>query len=83
MEEGSLLPVSYNGKNLFFPVKLTQFGYVYKVEVDVNGLFICFERDEEQNWRVIVDQEIKQYTKGLDTGLLSAIADSLDKLENY
>jgi hypothetical protein len=48
----------------------------------VNGLLLCFERDEEQNWRAMVDPEIKQYPKGIDSGLLSAIADSMDKLEN-
>lgn len=78
MEEVFELPVSYNKKQLLFPVKLIQFGYTYRIEVDVEGTIISFERDEEGNWRALMNTETRNPKVNID--LLNAIAHSLDTI---
>ena len=72
------LPVSYNGKEELFPAKLVQFGYTYRVEVEVNLAIISFERDEEKNWRVLMDPE--KLDSKIDANLVNAIIEVLDEL---
>jgi len=78
MEEGFELPVPYNGKDLFFPARLIQFGYTYKIEVDINGTTVSFERDEERNWRALLDAG--RTDSNINVSLLNSIAESLENL---
>lgn len=55
MNEDFELPVSFKGKEWLFPARLIHFGYGYKLEVEVEGVLLVFERDEERNWRAISD----------------------------
>lgn len=41
------VPVTYKNKNLIFNADFLQTGYSYKFEVDVNGVKVYFEPDEE------------------------------------
>ncbi len=41
------VPVTYKNKEMIFYSKFIQFGYSYKFEVDVNGIIVFFEPDEE------------------------------------
>ncbi len=77
MNETFDLPVSYIGKELSFPAKLLVFGYSYKIAVDLNGIEIIFEPDEERNYRVLVDPE-KLEGKKMDIELLKAIAVAIE-----
>jgi hypothetical protein len=79
MEDGFELPVNYKGKDLTFPARLQVFGYSYKVQVEVNGQLIIFERDEERNWRVLSTEENQDF-KRPEKGLLQAVAESLEEL---
>ena len=72
------LPVNYNGKELLFPANLLQFGYSYKIEVVINGTKVSFERDEERNWRALVDAGT--INANINSDFLTAIAKSLENL---
>lgn len=74
------LPVSYNGEELCFPGQLHQYGYSHKIEINVNGISLLFERDEERNWRVIVNPAELEKNKLINTELLQAIAGSIEDL---
>ena len=54
MDQGIELPVICDGKEFLFPAKLIRFRYSYRIEVEVNGTVISFDRDEERNWRALV-----------------------------
>lgn len=82
MDDGVELPVNYNGQELLFPLNLIKFGYTYQIEVDISGSLIRFERDEEGNWRAMVDPEMHTKNKMPDVGLLLAIATTLDMVAN-
>lgn len=78
MEKGFELPVKYNGQELLFAARLVQYGYTYKIEVDVKEVTLSFERDEERAWRVLIDPEKMKAIIPVD--LINAITQSLDAL---
>jgi hypothetical protein len=77
MEEFEL-PVNVNGKEYLLPSKLVQFGYTYRIEVDVNGTLVNFERDEERYWRALIDPQTEK--SNINSGLVNAIIQVLDSL---
>lgn len=79
MNETFNLPVQFKGQDLNFPSKLLMFGYSYKIAVDINGTEVLFERDEERNYRAIVDLE-KLKSDKINIELLKAIAEAIEAL---
>ena len=79
MNESFDIPVIYKDKELNFPARLLQFGYTYKFLVDINGIEVFYEKDDEGNFRAIVDPT-KMDTNKLDVSLLQAIAASLEEM---
>jgi len=71
------LTLNYNRRELLLPARLIQFGYTYKIEVDLNGTLVSFERDEEKNWRALIDPNIE--TK-INVDLLNAIVQAIENL---
>jgi hypothetical protein len=79
MQEDFVLPVNFNGSELLLPSTFIQFGYSYKIDVDVNGIILSFEKDDEGSWRAIMDASLVNSTT-ISKGLLSAIVQSLDTI---
>lgn len=79
MGESFELPVMYKDKEILLPAQLVQYGYNYKIEVEVNEISLFFERDEERNWRAITDTETAQ-NKTIDKNMIAAIGASLEQL---
>lgn len=74
------LPVDHKGTELFFPARLLQFGYTYRIEVDVDQTTIVFDRDEERNWRAIIDPNAK--FPAIDNSLIQAIYKSIQSISS-
>jgi len=49
------LPVDFNGKELHFAARLLNYGYSYKIEVEVFHSMVVFERDDEGSWRALIE----------------------------
>ena len=77
MDNDFEIPVTYASKEFNFPAKLIAYGYTYKIEVDVFGKPVSFERDEEQNFRAIINTADLQETGTIDKDLLASIAEHL------
>ena len=77
MDNDFEIPVTYASKEFNFPAKLIAYGYTYKIEVDVFGKSVSFERDEEQNFRAIINTADLQETGSIDKDLLAVIAEQL------
>jgi hypothetical protein len=77
MEEGFDIPVLYKDKELLFPARLLSMGYIYKIEVDVNGTSIQFERDEENTWRALA---LPEDIDKIKIDLLEEIAVSIERI---
>jgi hypothetical protein len=81
-DEGCELPVKYNGKECMFPGKLHLYSYTQKIEILVHGVSVMFERDEEREWRAIVDPSELEKSKSIDGDLLQAIANAINSILN-
>jgi hypothetical protein len=71
------LAVRYDGREISFPAKLLLMGYTHKIEVDIDGVKVIFEPDEERNYRALVNQSA---VNTVNIGLLQAIAHKLNEL---
>ena len=80
MDEGFELHVRHNNKELVFPAHLLQLGYIYKIQVDVFGSPVLFDRDEEGAWRAILEPSDAKDEKTISVGLLQVIADTIDSV---
>jgi hypothetical protein len=70
------LPVSYRGKELLFPAALQASRFSHQFLVDVYGLEILFEPDEERNYRAMLDPELLDKNRKIDAELLQAITEA-------
>ena len=80
MEEQFELPVVFNKQELHFPAKLLNYGYSYKLEVEIEGTKVLFEPDEERNWRAVLMPGSMDHAKTSHPDLYRSIAEALDRL---
>ena len=80
MEEKFELLISFNNTELNFPARLLNYGYSYKLEIDIEGTKILFEPDEERNWRALLTEEDVKTNKKISIDLLKAIALSIEEI---
>ena len=78
MDEGFEIPVTYKDKELLFPARLVSFGYTHRIEVDVYGTRVSYERDDNREWRALVDPE--EGHANVDVHLLIAIGESIEEI---
>ena len=71
------VPVTNKNQKLIFYAKFIQFGYSYKFEVDVNGINVYFEPDEEKIFRAMIDPAIDHENHKIDKELIQLIAEAL------
>ena len=69
-----MLQVEYAGDVLQLPARIVQFGYVVKLEVDIEGTTVTFEPDEERNWRAVMGFEDLVAGKKVKRELVEAVA---------
>lgn len=77
MDDYLEVPITYKSQDLIFNAKFIQFGYSYKFEVDVNGIIVFFEPDEERNFRAILDPTIDHSNHNIEKELIQLIAETL------
>ena len=80
MDEEFELPVWFNNTELNLHAKLLNYGYSYKLEVDIDGTKLLFEPDEERNWRALIAYDELNANKKISADLLKAIASSIDEI---
>ena len=75
-----VLPVTYNGQDYDFPLRIVSMGYVYQFAVQVNSTEVIFERDDSGHIRAIVYNQDVVTGQSPNQGLLAAIAAVLEQL---
>jgi len=80
MDEGFLLPVTFLGEEYEFETGFQRYGYIHRIAVNINGVTVLFEPDEERNYRALITPEQMDRSKELNVGLLQAIAGVLETL---
>jgi hypothetical protein len=79
MDEPMLLPVTYQGEELEFEMRLQQ-GYIPRCEIIIEGLSVIFETDDSGQYRALASMEQIDKSKQLSVGLLQSIAAQLEIL---
>lgn len=79
MEGGFTFIVEFKGEPRSFAGRLVQWGYSYRFEVELSGMSIVFEPDEERHLRAIVHPDQARQLK-VDQALLQAIASALENI---
>ncbi len=72
------IPVDYKGKTLLFAAKLLVYQYSYKIQVDVNGIDVMFEPDEERNYRAVLSSPELVNNHKIDKELIREIAETIE-----
>jgi hypothetical protein len=72
MAETIEIPVTYKDQELTYKAHTVRFGYVHHIVVDVNGIPVTIERDEEGNYRAI-DYSQEMHENKIDLGLIKAV----------
>lgn len=81
MDNALTIPVDFNGEELEFEAAFHHFGYVHKIEVNMNGVPVMFEPDEERNYRALITEEqLNKNKKNISIPLLKAIAEVLETI---
>ena len=80
MDERFEIPVLYRGQAYSFPATLRMRGYVRQFRVDVGGIEVIFECDEEENYRALLEELQLKKNPHLDVSLLKAIAQVLESV---
>ncbi len=80
MEHYFELPVTVNGEERCFRGRLATSGYIYKFYIIVDGQEFVFEKDDEQEYRVLSEGNIK--AKVIEPVIIQAIIAALDSLAN-
>ena len=61
------------------PSALQPWGYTYRIRVEIDQAVVFFEKDEERNWRALVEEDLRQK---IDAELLQNIVDALDAISS-
>ncbi len=80
MNPDLILSVTFEGKVLSLPAYIMQFGYVARLNVEIQGMTVTFERDEESKWRAVIGYADLIADKKVKKELLEAVADVIDEL---
>ena len=80
MEDGFLLPVTFNGEELEFPAQLHRYAHSFKLEVEIGETKYFFERDDQGDWRALISYEEAQTNKKFNYELLKAVVTSIEAI---
>ena len=80
MEEGFKLPIIYKGQEREFEATLLTTGYTHKFHVDIDGVGVYFEPDEERNYRAIIDENALAKQLKPDLELVGLVGDKIEEL---
>lgn len=78
MEEDFEIPVTYKNVRHIFTAVLQRVGYSYRIVVQLDEALICFEPDEERNFRVVLmPGQPEAAMERIDKALLAELHDQL------
>ncbi|HXS37963.1 MAG TPA: hypothetical protein VN721_14765 [Flavipsychrobacter sp.] len=79
MDELFVLPITYKGEEREFEVRISKQGYTYKIFVLIDTVEVTLEKDEERNYRAVMDKTDIGANK-IDIELVKVIVDTINSL---
>ncbi|WP_423149725.1 hypothetical protein [Rubrolithibacter danxiaensis] len=80
MEETFTLKANYKGEERGFEAKLVSYGYSYRFHVDIDGVGVFFEPDEERRYRAILDNEAIEKNLKSNVELVQLVGKKIEEL---
>jgi hypothetical protein len=80
MDEVLRIPVEYKGEEIEFEANLIPYGYIHRLVVDVEGVEVHFEPDEERQYRAILSDRAIEKNLVPNVELVKKIAEVLNKI---
>ncbi|HEY0055274.1 MAG TPA: hypothetical protein VGB63_07955 [Pedobacter sp.] len=80
MDELLKIPIEYKGEEIEFEAKLILYGYIHRLVVDIEGVEIHFEPDEERQYRAILPDAAIEKNQLPNVELVKKIAEVLNKV---
>ena len=77
MNETHVLPVEYLGETIELPLTIITHGYTYRLQVEIEGKKLVFEKDDQGEYRVIDESN---GSGQISRSLVSAILATLKEL---
>jgi hypothetical protein len=74
------IPIIYKGVETAFSAKVLQLGYTYKIKVEIDGIMVLFEPDENRQFRAILANPEADIGKPVDKDLIENIVQMLNSL---
>jgi hypothetical protein len=74
MEEPIVITVPWRGGEREFLLELQPMGYTHRFRVEIEGVEVFFEPDEERRYRAMIVPEKAEAAQKLDPALLQAVA---------
>jgi hypothetical protein len=74
MDEFELV-IEYRNEQITFPGKLLLMGYTHKIQVEVHGVQVLFEPDEERHYRAVIAED---HRDKINVAILEKIAASIE-----
>ncbi len=78
MEHFFELPVVYKEEELTLNGRLVTFGYTYKFYIVIDGREFIFEKDDEQQFRMLSSEGVSE--NHIDNRLIETVIHALEKL---
>lgn len=70
------LPITYSGEERLIAATLSTRGYLHRITIDVEGVIVYFEPDEERNYRAVLAEATGN--PKINTELVKAIIEALE-----
>jgi phage-related protein len=80
MEDSLKIPVTYKGEELEFDAKLVPYGYIHRLLIDVEGIEVYFEPDEDRQYRAILSDEALSKNLTPNIELIKLIVEVLNQI---
>ncbi|HEY0056874.1 MAG TPA: hypothetical protein VGB63_16100 [Pedobacter sp.] len=81
MDDVLKIPIDYKGEELEFEAKLIPYGYIHRLVVEIEGIEVHFEPDEERQYRAILSDSALEKNLVPDVHLIKKISEVLNNLE--
>lgn len=76
MDEDLMLPVTYRGAELAFPVKIVASGFGYRFAMLIDGVEVIIEKDDSGEYRALLNNHNQTGQEEMpEYGLLEAIVE--------
>ncbi|MFA6057854.1 MAG: hypothetical protein WC756_06635 [Taibaiella sp.] len=80
MDDSFTITINYENKDYNFESLIVPQGFIHKIVVEVEGIPITFEPDEERNYRALVPEGAQIKNTTTFVGLLRAISSYLESI---